>query len=134
MQQLVAATTSREQYCRVACLRCGAAGAAPAAAGCKHSIDCTLTLLLLLAAALAEGHEYDVFSTLSSRDSTLPRQIAVEFHFQDNDAHYPFMAHTAAELALAYLHLGQLGYAPISQEVNLAAQECCSEASFFKVA
>jgi hypothetical protein len=70
---------------------------------------------------------------LTSKVDTLPRQISVEFHFNDDDVKYPFMAKTGAELALTFLHLGQLGYAAISQEINPIAPDCCSELSFFKV-
>lgn len=80
-----------------------------------------------------EGHEYKVFSEWTSKEPTLPHQVAVEFHFEHDDIRYPFMAHSGAEMVLAYMHLGQLGYASFAQDINAHSPYCCSEVSFLRV-
>jgi hypothetical protein len=88
-------------------------------------------LSVLVTAAPAEGHEYKVFSDWSSSDSTLPQQIAVEFHFANNKQ--SGMAQTGAEMILGFMHLARLGYAAFSIEINAIVPHCCSEFSFVKI-
>jgi hypothetical protein len=88
--------------------------------------------LLFATAMSAEGYEYKVLADFSLMDKDLPHQIVIEFHFGNNRV--PVMAQSGAELALAFLHLAQLGYAQHSQEANDGFPECCSEFSFLKVA
>jgi hypothetical protein len=99
----------------------------------RASINFLLMCLTILAAAAAEGHEYKVFSELSAKDPSLPRQISVEFHFNFALHQAPEEARTGAELVLGLLHLAQLGYAEYFLEVNPQGVECCSEFSFIRL-
>jgi hypothetical protein len=76
-------------------------------------------------------------------------QIGVEFHFQiaptwdaprnlttpwTEGLSFPTAAWTTSHMALAFLHLANLGYAPLYREDNMWEDAgCCSEFSFLKV-
>eukprot|EP00775_Hariotina_reticulata_P005574 gene5574-5811_t len=79
-----------------------------------------------------ESFEYSFLSELTLGDPSLPVQLATEFHVGPGaerwaKTDYPV---TAAEIALVFKHLANLGYASYSQEVNNYAPDCCADSSF----
>jgi hypothetical protein len=79
-----------------------------------------------------ESYEYSFLSELRPGDPSLPLQLATEFHVGPGAQRWALTDYpmTAAEIALVFLHLANLGYASYSQEVNGYAPDCCADSSF----
>jgi len=80
-----------------------------------------------------EGHEFAVLASFRSEDR-LPVELSLEMHTNVKSYSGADSPETTAELALVFLHLANLGYAPYSQEGNVKVPHCCSEFTFMRVA
>lgn len=79
-----------------------------------------------------EGFEYPLLAQFHPGD-VLPSEISIEFHAASTQLTGSLYPATAGQLALAFSHLANLGYAAYSQEVNPQAATCCSEFTFMRL-
>jgi hypothetical protein len=70
-----------------------------------------LTLFKLPAVQIdIEGSEYELLSSLHELDSTLPRQLAIEFHLQSGGDFHSLPVRDDIQLGAFLLHLANLGW------------------------
>eukprot|EP00878_Enallax_costatus_P018664 GHUV01019658.1.p1 GENE.GHUV01019658.1~~GHUV01019658.1.p1 ORF type:complete len:158 (+),score=0.04 GHUV01019658.1:108-581(+) len=98
-----------------------------------------------------DGYEYEVLGELLPDrvlhgDTILPKEIGIEVHvmIKPKPNARPWLRewlkglpgnipHTVPALALAFMHLADLGYGVYHVDSNTGAPECCSEFSLLKI-